>query len=77
MVPGAGVEPACPRGRQILSLLRLPISPSRLNLMLALSGLLEARAPMHQSLADGQKPCIPSMLIIAGDMLRKVVTARH
>lgn len=29
VVPGAGLEPACPRGRQILSLLRLPISPSR------------------------------------------------
>jgi hypothetical protein len=27
MVPGAGIEPARPEGRQILSLLRLPISP--------------------------------------------------
>lgn len=28
MVPGAGIEPARPCGREILSLLRLPISPS-------------------------------------------------
>ena len=28
MVPGAGIEPARPFGQQILSLLRLPISPS-------------------------------------------------
>lgn len=28
MVPGAGIEPARPEGREILSLLRLPISPS-------------------------------------------------
>ena len=27
MVPGAGIEPARPKGRQILSLLCLPISP--------------------------------------------------
>gem|GEM_PF-2865561 len=27
MVPGAGIEPARHEGRQILSLLRLPISP--------------------------------------------------
>ena len=27
MVPGAGVEPAWPRGRGILSPLRLPVSP--------------------------------------------------
>ena len=27
MVPGAGIEPARPEGREILSLLRLPISP--------------------------------------------------
>ena len=27
MVPGAGIEPARPEERQILSLLRLPISP--------------------------------------------------
>ena len=27
MVPGAGIEPARPNGRQILSLLCLPISP--------------------------------------------------
>ena len=28
-LPGAGLEPACPTGRGILSPLRLPISPSR------------------------------------------------
>lgn len=27
LVPGAGIEPARPKGREILSLLRLPISP--------------------------------------------------
>ena len=30
MVPGAGIEPAQPYGREILSLLCLPISPSGL-----------------------------------------------
>src|SRR5690606_6870165 len=29
LVPGAGLEPACPWGRRILSPLRLPVPPSR------------------------------------------------
>src|SRR6187401_1650466 len=29
VVPAPGLEPGCPGGREILSLLRLPISPSR------------------------------------------------
>ena len=33
MVPGAGIEPARPKGREILSLLRLPISPPGLSAM--------------------------------------------
>ena len=57
VVPGAGLEPACPRGRQILSLLRLPISPSR-----------HANAAESQRSAKGDARWFASLYNVSGDM---------
>ena len=45
MVPGTGIEPVRPSGREMLSLLRLPISPSGRQ-----SNLMTARDYIHPSI---------------------------
>ena len=52
MVPGPGIEPGRPRGRQILSLLRLPVPPSGLE---RVRSLRDDRAPAGQGLAAAPK----------------------
>lgn len=54
MVPGAGIEPARPEGRQILSLLRLPISPPGRGATHTLEERMEARAGVEPAYVDLQ-----------------------
>ncbi len=54
MVPGAGIEPARPLGRGILSPLRLPISPPGLNKNCLMS--LEIQSDLKMEAEPGVEP---------------------